>query len=194
MDLDGSVVPAGAPFHFDVNLFDLRESTLSCFRQALAQLERAHLEGVTESPFSVSLDPGAAPVRAMRVEFLTPTELKSGRELAGKPEFHALFARVRDRIAALGALYGPAPLAIDFGGLGERAAAVRLTRCDIRHAGAARRSRRTGQVHSLGGFIGTAEYEGDLAEFLPYLQAAWWTGVGRQTVWGKGAIRAEPIA
>ena len=28
----------------------------------------------------------------------------------------------------------------------------------------------------------------ELARFLPWLQAAQWTGVGRQTVWGKGHI------
>ncbi|MCU1257176.1 MAG: hypothetical protein JWO80_61, partial [Bryobacterales bacterium] len=44
---------------------------------------------------------------------------------------------------------------------------------------------------SIGGFLGTAEYEGELAEFLPYLQAAKWTGVGRQSVWGKGEISVE---
>ena len=40
----------------------------------------------------------------------------------------------------------------------------------------------------LGGFVGEAEYEGDLTEFVPYLRAAHWTGVGRQTAWGKGAL------
>ena len=51
-----------------------------------------------------------------------------------------------------------------------------------------RRSSRTGQTHPLGGFTGTVTYEGDLAEFLPWLKAGYWTGVGRQTVWGKGLI------
>jgi hypothetical protein len=36
--------------------------------------------------------------------------------------------------------------------------------------------------------VGEAEYEGDLTEFVPYLRAAHWTGVGRQTAWGKGAL------
>ena len=31
----------------------------------------------------------------------------------------------------------------------------------------------------------------DVAEFLPYLEIARWTGVGRQTVWGKGEIAYE---
>jgi len=36
-----------------------------------------------------------------------------------------------------------------------------------------------------------AEYEGQLGEFIPYLEAAQWTGVGRQCVWGKGEIHLE---
>ena len=44
-------------------------------------------------------------------------------------------------------------------------------------------------MHPIGGFTGTAEYVGDLAEFLPWLRAARWVGVGRQTVWGKGDVR-----
>jgi len=54
-----------------------------------------------------------------------------------------------------------------------------------------RQSSRTGQVHSIGGFVGEAEYEGELSEFLPYLRAAKWTGVGRQTVWGKGEVNCQ---
>jgi hypothetical protein len=70
---------------------------------------------------------------------------------------------------------------------------VSTTRCDLEYVDAERVSRRTGQRHSLGGFIGVAEYEGDLADFVPYLEAARWTGVGRQTVWGKGEIVWEEI-
>jgi hypothetical protein len=43
---------------------------------------------------------------------------------------------------------------------------------------------------SLGGFVGDAEYEGELGEFMAYLLAGKWTGVGRQTVWGKGELEA----
>jgi len=71
---------------------------------------------------------------------------------------------------------------------GERAARIQLSHCDIRQVPVERRSSRTGRTHPIGGFIGSAEYEGELAEFVPYLEAARWTGVGRQTVWGKGEI------
>jgi CRISPR/Cas system endoribonuclease Cas6 (RAMP superfamily) len=68
-----------------------------------------------------------------------------------------------------------------------------MTRCEIRQVEIVRRSSRTGQIHPIGGFIGEAEYEGDLTEFVPYLRAAQWTGVGRQTVWGKGQVRVEGV-
>ncbi len=60
-----------------------------------------------------------------------------------------------------------------------------------RHVEVERSSRATGQTHSLGGFTGVAEYSGELGEFLPYLEIARYTGVGRQTVWGKGEIDYE---
>jgi hypothetical protein len=100
-----------------------------------------------------------------------------------------LFARLRDRISTLRALYGPGPLDIDFRALGERAAAVRLARADLRWERVVRRSGRTGQVHPLGGFMGEVEYQGDLAEFAAWLRAGRWVGVGRHTVWGKGDFR-----
>ena len=53
-----------------------------------------------------------------------------------------------------------------------------------------RRSSKTGQRHSLGGFTGTvdyqADYQGDYGPCLPWLRAARWTGIGPQTVWRKG--------
>jgi CRISPR/Cas system endoribonuclease Cas6 (RAMP superfamily) len=59
-----------------------------------------------------------------------------------------------------------------------------------------RRSSRTGQTHSLSGFVGTATYEGPFGIFLPLLEIGRWTGVGRQTVWGKGEIQVArpPLA
>jgi len=64
-------------------------------------------------------------------------------------------------------------------------------RCDVRQVDVVRRSSRTGQVHSIGGFVGEAEYEGELDEFICFLRVVKWTGVGRQTVWGKGVIETS---
>jgi hypothetical protein len=210
--LDGQTIQSGQSFHFDLNVFSLDRDVLSGFVKTFAALAheglgpgrgKADLESVRrlaagslpEEALSAVTEPGSldlAPLdsapRKIRVEFLTPTELKHDHRIAARPEFPILFARIRDRVATLRRLYGEGPLDIDFQGSGLRAATVRMTRCEVHRVEATRRSTRTGQIHSLGGFVGIAEYEGDLAEFLPYLEAARWTGVGRQSVWGKGEI------
>jgi len=124
----------------------------------------------------------------LRLRFLTPTELKSDGRIATSPDFPILLSRIRDRVSTLRALYGAGPLAIDFAALAERAEAIRITRCAIDRVKIERKSSRTGQTHPIGGFLGEVEYEGNVAEFIPYLEAARWTGVGRHTVWGNGAL------
>jgi hypothetical protein len=165
-------------------------------RAALERTEQLDLEGAAQpveerpaAPSVVALDAEPAQIASVTVLFLTPTELKAGGGLAQQPEFPILFGRLRDRISTLRALYGQGPLAIDFRAMGDRASRIRMCRCELAWEQVKRRSGRTGQVHSIGGFTGEADYEGDLAEFLPWLRAARWVGVGRQTVWGKGDVR-----
>ena len=210
--LDGLTIPAQGSFFLDVHVFDLRAPVLPQFRAAFAQLAlrgigpgrgRTELERVEQldleehgvvvyedagPPSVLRFEPEPAPQNRVRIHFLTPTELKSDGTRVERPVFPILFARLRDRISTLRALYGAGPLDVDFFGLGLRAGAVRLAWCNLTRERASRKSGRTGQVHPLGGFTGEAEYEGELAEFLPWLRAARWVGVGRQTVWGKGAI------
>ena len=123
---------------------------------------------------------------------MTATELKSGAVVSSRPDFPIVFSRARDRVATLSNLYGAGPLDLDFPSLGKRSEEVRTTSCELQRVEVERRSSRTGQRHSLGGFVGHAEYEGNLGEFLPILRAAEWTGIGRHTVWGKGEIRCFP--
>ena len=211
--LDGLTIPPGAAFSGRAHLRS-RAPVLPQFRAALSRLAlrgigpgrgRAELErteqldvaGVAQAvwtktsaaPIVVSLDPEPYPVESVTVRFLTPTELKSAGGLAERPEFPIIFRRLRDRISTLRSLYGAGALDIDFKGLGERAACVELRRSDLAWEQVKRKSGRTGQVHPIGGFTGEAEYAGHLAEFLPWLRAARWVGVGRQTVWGKGDVR-----
>ena len=192
--LDNRRIPADAAFHFDLRLLDVRGSWVPLLRQAFSRVDGAELVSVdgADMPLALSLQAATDPVSCLRVRFLTPTELKSGGALAARPEFAMLAARIRDRISTLRQCYGSGPLEIDFAAFGARAAAIRMTDCRIEHVNASRHSRATGQTHPLGGFTGEAVYEGDLSEFLPYLKAAEWTGVGRQASWGKGALAVCP--
>jgi hypothetical protein len=219
--LDGLTIPPRGRFHFDVHVFLRDDPPLETFAATVVELGKdgfgptrgkASLESIWQlngarephvnlsdstsvpQPVSLRLDEPFQPMKRLRICFLTPTELKSGEKLAERPDFPVLFGRARDRVATLSALYGSGPLPLDFPALGERAANVATTRCELRHVQTERLSSRTGQRHSLGGFVGQAEYEGEIAEFLPILRAAEWTGIGRQTVWGKGEIRCYPSA
>jgi CRISPR-associated endoribonuclease Cas6 len=189
--LDGRTVAAGETFQFDFHWFDLRRPSLDIAIRALAQFapeaELVEVHGA-DAPLELCLNPSGDPVSQITIHFETPTELKAGGNTVERPEFAVLAARIRDRISTLRALYDDGPLTIDFREFGERAGHIRMSRCNIRHVEASRRSGRTGQTHSLGGFVGEVEYEGDLTEFVPYLRAAHWTGVGRQTAWGKGEL------
>jgi hypothetical protein len=210
--LDSLVVEPGQRFWFDVNLFDMRQPPLEFLERAFGELAagglgpnrgRADLNSVEQRDSEgssiagervcISLEASQRPVSRIRVAFRTPTELKSGAGSPAKPEFGALFARARDRVSTLRALYGDGPLEIDFQAVGERASKVQMTHCQVHHLAARRRSSRTGLSHQIGGFVGWAEYEGDLSEFLPILQTAQWTGVGRHCVWGNGELRVETI-
>jgi CRISPR-associated endoribonuclease Cas6 len=199
--LDGLSLRAGEQFHVDLHLFTVRHRIQEHIQSAFSQFEtsgfgvhrsRAILERVVgPSPVALSLDPLRAGITHARVEFQSPTELKHGGSIVEQPRFDVLFSRLCTRLATLQGLYGDEPLNIDFSELQQKARRIALKEHTLRHCQKERRSSRTGQIHPLGGFIGFAEYGGDFDSLLPYLRAARWTGVGRQTVWGKGEIEVR---
>jgi hypothetical protein len=172
-----------------INLFD--SSALAALTCAFAKW--AEVISVEHEQVTLDLHPSGESVRRIRVEFQTPTDLKAKGDSAAC-DFPILLARARDRISTLRGLYGAGPLTIDFRGLAERAKVVKVLRSELRRLAVDRRSSRNGQRHSVGGWVGFAEYEGDLAEFMPYLEAASWTGVGRHCSWGNGHITTKITA
>lgn len=213
--LDGRTVQAGEEFGFLLNVFEKSGESLPYFVRSFAELAReglgpgrgraellsvdlpeeclfdGHSVNARVDPLRIPLGGEGNAISHLRIRFVTPAEFKARGELSPQPEFGVLFGRARDRVSTLRALYGDGPLVLDFRAMGERARQIRITRCDLREVSVERRSSRTAQVHPLGGMLGEVEYEGDLAEFVPLLRAAEYTGVGRQTVWGKGEIRLE---
>ena len=193
-------VVSGERWHFGMNVFETNQTIVdsivfAVYRMAAEGLgpgrTRSDLVAVVSSLYAVDLS-APEPASQVRIRFVSNTEFKAGGQLSPEPAFAQLFARIRDRISNLSALYGPGPLNIDFRALGRRAADIRLIASRLEHVTQTRRSSRTGESHPLGGFTGEAVYAGDLAEFLPYLRAAEHAGVGRQAVWGKGEIKVEP--
>lgn len=139
------------------------------------------------NPLHLDLVPSDKPSEQVEITFQTPTELKRANGVAADLEFRTLYARAAERVDLLGRLYGLGPLG-NRGDSHGRAANVRIVSQDIRWVEIERRSSKTGRRHPLGGFVGKIRYAGDLTLHLPILQAAQWTGVGRQTAFGKGSI------
>lgn len=210
--LDGKSYQPGESFFIDVHIFDLQAPAAEYFERAFQQLaengiganrrrirllqvcglDAEHRATESREPIALSLDPLREDGRQLlTLRFLTPTELKSEGGIVRDPPFHVVLARARDRVATLSSLYGGGALELDFRGMAERASAVRTVASDLRWESGQRRSSRTHQVHPLGGFIGEVTYEGHVSEFLPFLEAAYWTGIGRQTVWGKGTVETD---
>jgi CRISPR-associated endoribonuclease Cas6 len=211
--LDDLTITSGHEFYFDLHLFDTGLLAFHTFRGAFANLSTpgigAHrgrailvrvdqldldsqatpVEDLPGPPSTLEFEDCPKPISRVRLHFETPTELKWRGMVSDRPEFGILFARLRDRVSTLRRLYGKGPMEIDFAALGARAGAIQLSHCDLRWEQVERRSGRSGQLHPLGGFTGVADYEGPLGEFMPWLYAARWVGVGRQTVWGKGDVR-----
>ena len=123
------------------------------------------------------------------IRFLTPTFLRADGEVVRRPEFHHLFKRLRDRVNALSTFFGDGPLDVDFKALGERAEKVRTVAAQTEWVERFRTSSKTRQRHELSGFVGEATYEGDLAEFLPWLTLGELVHVGKHTAWGNGCYQ-----
>jgi hypothetical protein len=198
--LDGRRFAPGEAFTFQANVFDVDSALVSTLQDACAawalsglgpRRGRVELTGCDAEPVSIDLQSGPPAVKCT-LRFATPTELKGNLSREDIP-FGVLFARVRDRMSALCSIYGDGAPELDFRALGERAAEVKTTHRDLQYQAVERRSSRTGAVHGIGGITGLVTYEGELTEFLPWLRAAWWTGVGRHTSWGNGVVEVMHV-
>ncbi len=188
-------MPAGAKFLLPIHSFSSREAPPEVFETAFAAESpfggKVRLAGVLP-PEHICLQFQAAkqPVSSLSIRFLTPTELKTNGQIASEPEFAVLFSRAYKRIQALQLLYAQ-PTRLEDQNLFAQAEKVTLLSHALIRAEASRVSSHTHQTHPLGGFRGEATYQGNFQELLPWLQAAQWTGIGRQTVWGKGEILVQ---
>jgi hypothetical protein len=127
----------------------------------------------------------------LRVEFETPIRLVDGGRQAEVPEFHIFFRQALRRISALAYFHHGHSLDADYAGLAERSRRVTLVENKTRRHGYERFSRRQNQRINMGGLVGTAVYEGNLAEFLPWLALGEHVHVGKNTVFGLGKYRID---
>lgn len=125
----------------------------------------------------------------LEVEFKTPIRLVDGGKQAEVPEFHILFRQAMRRISALAYFHHGHSLEADYAGLTERSRRISVVENKTRWRSFERFSRRQNQRISMGGLIGSAVYEGNLEEFLPWLALGEHLHVGKNTVFGLGKYK-----
>lgn len=196
--LEGRTIQEGESFELTLNAFS--EPVSDALREAVAQFGRGtgfraalELADWSVQPVQLDLSPRPAPP-FLRLLVHTPL-MMDGWNGRIPPPFSVLIARLRDRLSALSVFYGGGPLDFDYKDMVTRARAVQNIAGRLTPHKSMRHSSRTGETHSLPGLTGWMEYAGPLDEFVPLLEAGYWTGIGRYTVWGHGWIEiAEPGA
>ena len=124
------------------------------------------------------------------LHFITPTRIKYQGHYTDNPEFHIIFRSAVRRITSL--LYyhhGRQQPDIDFKELFKKAEEIKLVQSDVSWYDWERYSNRQKERMKLGGIIGKATYEGDFEPFIPWLQLAEWTHIGKNTTFGLGKIK-----
>lgn len=127
-----------------------------------------------------------AGTRQVTLRFETPTRLRFGGHLTDKPEFHVLMRNLLRRISALAAYHCDFTLDLDYRDLIRSAGAVATRSAAFRWSDWERYSARQDTRMSLGGFVGTVTFEGDLAPFRPWLRLGEIVHVGKATSFGLG--------
>ena len=125
----------------------------------------------------------------LTIEFLTQTRLKHEGRFVRHPVFHVVFRRLLGRLSSLARFHGGAPMELDFRGLIEQAASIRLVQDDTKWTRWQRYSSRQDRRMEWEGIIGRAIYEGEFAPFWKFLKFGELVQVGHGATFGLGKYR-----
>ena len=139
------------------------------------------------------------PANRLTVHFLTPTRLIADGQLMHTPHLHVLAQRLLERLDALEEAYGENETSSDdderrrarHHEMGELARQVRLVANETRWVDVSSYSSRQRRATPIGGFVGRATYEGDLAAVRELLAWGEVVHVGKNTVKGDGLYHVE---
>lgn len=127
----------------------------------------------------------------LTIHFLTPTRIVDQGRLVQRPLFRPLFQRLVERLSSLWEHYAGATPPLDFPALMAAAEQVRTTDVSTRWVDLQSYSSRRDLRTPIGGFVGSATFEGPLASLLPWLIWGEYTHVGKNAVKGDGWYRLE---
>ena len=171
---NNSVIPAKAGIHGSV-LYDSGTKTLKTFDKSFLSLPLE--SGLVTCDFTGPLT----------LDFLTPTRINYSDSLILDLEFHILVRQLLRRLSLLYYFHcnGDAS-AWDFKGMIEKAKEVKTVKRDLKWYDWERYSSRQDTKLKMGGFVGEITFEGDIAPFMPLIEAGEVLHVGKGTSFGLG--------
>lgn len=122
----------------------------------------------------------------LTIRFLTPTRLKFADHLSDECEFHVLMRSLLRRTAMLNYFHCGGSFPTEQRELVDQARAVRRVESQIRWVDWERFSNRQQARMLLGGIVGRVTFQGEYAQFLPYLVVGTYTHVGKAATFGLG--------
>ncbi|HHY73711.1 MAG TPA: CRISPR system precrRNA processing endoribonuclease RAMP protein Cas6 [Bacillus bacterium] len=125
------------------------------------------------------------------IHFISPARLKYGGEFVSAPEFHMVLRSAIRRITALLYFHHDEPkLGFDFQELFQRAEnEITCIESNVEWTSWERYSNRQKQRLKMGGIVGHAVYKGDFTPYVPWLQLAEWSNIGKNPVFGLGRVK-----
>jgi len=134
------------------------------------------------------------PSHMLILHFLTPLRVGEKEHLMRKPDLGVLTRRLLERCQSMAVHYGqPNPLALERENwrslslyLSDVAESARLIANETHWEDTWSGSRRTGRMSPVGGLVGTARWEGEIAPLVPWMLWGQSLQVGKSTVKGNG--------
>lgn len=120
------------------------------------------------------------------LEFQTMTRVKFEENFSRRLEFHMLIRSLLRRLSSLAYFHHGWDLDLEFTGLIDRAAEVRIIEDSTRWVDWERYSSRQDSKMNLGGLVGRVTYQGPVAVFMPLLKLGELVHVGKGAVFGMG--------
>lgn len=126
--------------------------------------------------------------------FLTPTRIKHQGRFTTKINFEILLRNLLRRLSWLSELYCGEKWDIDYDGLLSVARdKVHTTYSSLNWYDWERYSRRQNARLKMGGFVGEITFEGELAEFLPFIKLGEYLHIGKGTAYGLGKYKIRGL-
>lgn len=123
---------------------------------------------------------------SVALEFQTMTRVKFEENFSRRLEFHMLIRSLLRRLSSLAYFHHGWELDLDFTGLIDRAAEVRIIEDSARWVDWERYSSRQDSKMNLGGLAGRVVYQGPVSAFMPLLRLGELVHVGKGAVFGMG--------